>query len=225
MKSVKVTKRRLVKLTSCARTLGICTRGNATTHGSTTPIPVALDLVQPASIKLYLITIENTGMEETTATTGKRYTDDWRRTLSAGLSRHAGGIMLGAVKTCMRVLAQTEPSRSPLEHVPLTGPCKTSEKAAAPVMPTAKKTRMQMVVDTHKVLLTLTPGRFSFTQEGTVVTKPKLNRIVPRTAAFEPVWGSVFTTRSGVPSMSPIDVALAAIQTIQQPMVRTKATV
>lgn len=47
-----------------------------------------------------------------------------------------------------------------------------------------------------RTLLTETPGFFSLTHDGTVVTKPKLKRIVPRTAACEPYVGSVLTAGS-----------------------------
>ena len=45
-----------------------------------------------------------------------------------------------------------------------------------PMMPTAKNTMLQAKVAVQTVLLTETCGIFSLTQDGTVVTKPKLNR-------------------------------------------------
>mmetsp|Transcript_37046 Transcript_37046/g.95667 ORF Transcript_37046/g.95667 Transcript_37046/m.95667 type:complete len:258 (-) Transcript_37046:283-1056(-) len=139
------------------------------------------------------------------------------------LSRHGSGNRLRFVNTWSRLFAQLKlPSRTFRLHVLVTKPCNTSGKASAPLMPTAKKTMMQMVVEVQRLLLTLTPGLFSLTHEGTVVTKPKLNRIVPSTAACEPVLGSVFTAGNGSQSLSE---RLAAIQISQQQMVRPKATV
>ena len=53
------------------------TSGKAMTHGATTPQRKASRGDAPFSIRLYLTTIEKTGMDETTATMGKAYTESW----------------------------------------------------------------------------------------------------------------------------------------------------
>ena len=76
-------------------------------------------------------------------------------------------------------------------HVPVTGPSRYGANAMAGGMPMTQKMKTQRVVEDHMTGLTRVPGSFSFTHEGTVVTKPKLNRIVPSTPAIVPVFGSV----------------------------------
>ena len=61
-----------------------------------------------------------------------------------------------------------------------------------------QKMRTQRVVDDHMTGLTRVLGFFSLTHDGTVVTKPKLNRIVPSTPATLPVCGSVLMAGSAV---------------------------
>ena len=74
----------------------------------------------------------------------------------------------------------------PVRNDKILGQCRV-------VAPIAKNTRLQQKVETQTTLFTETWGFFSLTHEGTVVTKPKLNKTVPRTAACEPVFASVLT--------------------------------
>ena len=82
-----------------------------------------------------------------------------------------------------------------------------------------------MDVAIQSAALTRVAGRFSFTHEGTVVTKPKLKRIVPSTPATEPVAPSWLTAGSGAGTWSPDQRAeRAAVSHVsQQPTVRMKA--
>lgn len=48
-----------------------------------------------------------------------------------------------------------------------------------------KKMTLHMNVENHTDLLMLTDGFFSFTQDGMVVTNPKLKRTLPSTPACE----------------------------------------
>ena len=59
--------------------------------------------------------------------------------------------------------------------------------------PMRKKMATQAKDEYQTTLLTLTSGFFSLTQDGIVVTNPKLKRIVPRTADWEPYSGSLTT--------------------------------
>mmetsp|Transcript_95681 Transcript_95681/g.292597 ORF Transcript_95681/g.292597 Transcript_95681/m.292597 type:complete len:277 (-) Transcript_95681:155-985(-) len=83
---------------------------------------------------------------------------------------------------------------------------------------------MQMVVAPHKLLFALTCGRFSLIHEGTVVTNPKLNKMVPITPAWEPVKGSKFTAGSP-PCSGPKDERLKTTHNNQHNMVNANAIV
>merc|ERR1712048_1344676 len=112
---------------------------------------------------LYLMTMENTGIDETTAAVGNAYTEKFKRKLRKLLCLHASGMSSIFVRACNRSLGQLKASVVKcLAHSPVTIPCKESLYAIAPVIPTAKKTKIHPVVEIQSVRLTLTPGLFSF---------------------------------------------------------------
>ena len=141
--------------------------------------------------------------------------------MAARLDCH--GAVCGWMRSCMRSLAQlNDGSACCCTQVPVTGPWRKGAKVSAAGIPIRQKMSTQSDVADQSAELMFVEGCFSLTHEGTVVTKPKLKRMVPSTPATEPVTGLVLMAGSGVEEEER-ELKQATNHTTQQKTVRTKA--
>jgi hypothetical protein len=109
--------------------------------------------------------------------------------LSTGipLMRATGGKAKAAARAMKPPRARSTVSKSRLAVKPSGAP----PYAAAPSRPMLANTKVPTATADQRLRVTLTPGRFSFTQLGTVATKQKLKSSVPmRGPAREPATGT-----------------------------------